>query len=252
MSLKDKVVLVTGGSSGMGAAIAAKFTSKGAKVAIVGRNAAKLQEVSAKNGNKPHVIVADLINDEDVKRIISETISHYGQLDVLVNNAGCNNIVSFLAENAMDTFDQIMLTNLRSAVLLTNIAAPHLIKTKGNVVNISSISALRPYSVTGFSYDTSKAALEHFTRCVALELGPKGVRVNAVSPGPVKSDLVGSMGISAEEAQLIYESVKKGTLLDKVADPEEVADLVYYLASNKARSVTGASFVIDNGANLNS
>lgn len=252
MGLNGKVVLVTGGSSGMGAAIAEKFVKEGAKVAIVGRNAQKLKDVSAKNGNKPHMIVADLVNDEDVKRIVSETISHYGQLDVLVNNAGSNNIVSFLAENAMDTFDQIMLTNLRGAVQLTNVAAPHLIKTKGNVINISSISALRPYSVTGFSYDTSKAALEHFTRCIALELGPKGVRVNAVSPGPVKSDLVSSMGISSAEAQQIYEAVKKGTVLDKVADPEEVADLVAYLAGEKARSITGATFVIDNGAHINS
>ncbi|KAJ8721913.1 hypothetical protein PYW08_004315 [Mythimna loreyi] len=249
MSFQDKVVLVTGASSGIGAAIAIKFAEEGAKVAIVGRKKQKLEEVAKKCGN-PLVLVSDVSKDADVKRIISETVRQFGKLDILINNAGIGGNVSILAENAMQTFDQVMATNLRSVVYLTNLAAPHIVKTKGNIINISSIAA---YAIVGketFSYCTSKAALDHFTRAVAQELAESGVRVNVINPGPVVTDFVMNMGATAEIQDAAWKHAATMTALKRVSVPEEIADLVLFTASDKARAITGSSFVSDNGSLL--
>ncbi|KAJ8721919.1 hypothetical protein PYW08_004321 [Mythimna loreyi] len=249
MSFQDKVVIVTGGSSGIGAATAIKFAEEGAKVAIVGRNKAKLDNVAKQCGN-PLVIVADVSKDADIKRIISETLKQFGKLDILVNNAGIAHSVSILAEQAMTVFDNVMSTNLRSVVYLTHLAAPHLVKTKGNIVNISSVAGLRVLAKDTFSYSTSKAGLDHFTRAVAQELAENGVRVNSVNPGPVKTDIIGNMGATGEMEEAVYKYMQNMTALNRISGPEEIADVVLFLASDKARAITGSSFVSDNGTLL--
>ncbi|KAJ8721914.1 hypothetical protein PYW08_004316 [Mythimna loreyi] len=246
MSFQDKVVLVIGSSSGIGAATAIKFAEEGAKVAIVGRKKQKLEEVAKKCGN-PLVLVADISKDEDVKRIISETLREFGKLDILINNAGIGGNVSILAENAMQTFDQVMTTNLRAIVYLTNLAAPHIVKTKGNIINISSVAAYRAIGKESFSYCTSKAALDHFTRAVAQELAESGVRVNVINPGPVVTDFVMNMGLPAEVQDAAWKKAATLTALQRVSIPEEIADLILFTASDKARGITGSSFVSDNG-----
>ncbi|KAG6457622.1 L-xylulose reductase [Manduca sexta] len=254
MDFSNKVVLVTGGSSGIGAAIAIKFAAHGAQVAIVGRNKVKLQNVSeecSRNGSKPLVIVADVSNDVDVKRIVTETIAHFGTLHVLINNAGIGGSASILSSDTVQMFDRVMATNVRSVVHLTHLAAPHLIETKGNIINISSIASLKTVSKEGFAYSASKACLDHFSRCIALELASKGVRVNTVNPGPVKSDIIANMGVPEVAQKFIWEKMQKVTALDRISEPEEVADLVLFLASDKARSITGSTYVTDNGACLN-
>ncbi|KAH9642932.1 hypothetical protein HF086_011289 [Spodoptera exigua] len=233
MSFQNKVVLVTGGSSGIGAAIAIKFAEEGAKVAIVGRNQEKLNDVAKKCGN-PLVIQADVTNDVDVKRIVNETVKNYGQIDVLVNNAGIVQIASIEAENAIEVFDKVMSTNLRSVVYLTNIAVPYLKKTKGNIINISSIAGICILSKEGFCYDTSKAALDHFTRSIALELASSGVRVNVINPGPVKTDIISNMGTPKETEDVILKNMQSMTALGRISGPEEIAHLALFLASDKA------------------
>lgn len=250
MNFKDKVVIVTGGSSGIGAATAIKFAEEGAKVVIVGRNEKKLQNVSAqceKAGSKPLVIVADVTNDEQVKRIINDTLKRYGKLDVLVNNAGAAAQTSILAPEALQVFDRLNAVDLRSVVYLTNLAAPHLIESKGNVINISSTAALSVSTLIGFAYHTVKAGLDHFTRCVALELASKGVRVNVINPGPVKTDIIETFVKDENVQQQMWEMMKEATPLKKISESEEIGDLVLFLASDKARSITGATFVVDNG-----
>lgn len=246
MSFQDKVVLVTGGSSGIGAAIAIKFAEEGAKVAIVGRNQEKLNDVAKKCGN-PLVIQADVTKDEDIKRIVNETVAKYGQIDVLVNNAGIVQIASIEAENAIEVFDKVMSTNLRSVVYLTSLAVPYLKKTKGNIINISSIAGIRVLSKEGFCYDTSKAGLDHFTRSVALELASSGVRVNVINPGPVKTDIMSNMGTPKEMEDVILKNMQGMTALGRISGPEEIAHLALFLASDKADAITGSSFVSDNG-----
>lgn len=255
MSLLGKVALVTGASSGIGASTALKFISEGAKVAIVGRNVSKLKDVSAKCeelGNEHLTIVGDVTDDDSVKRIVDVTLHKYGQLDILVNSAGIGGFSSIFAPNALKIYDSVMSVNIRALVSLTNLVAPHLIKTKGNIVNISSVSGIRPYVSTGFAYNLSKAAVNHFTSTVAVEFARHGVRVNVINPGPVQTDIIKNAGMKEDDEAKFWQGLKKGTVLGKIADPEEVAELVLFLASNKARSITGSSFLIDNGTVIKS
>ncbi|KAH9631975.1 hypothetical protein HF086_000312 [Spodoptera exigua] len=246
MSLQDKVAIVTGSSSGIGAAIAIKFAEEGAKVTIVGRNKEKLNNVAKKLGD--HLVVtADVTKEEDAQRILKETVKKFGKLDILVNNAGIATIAKFDDENLMTVFDEIMKLNIRSVVYLTHIARPHLVETKGNVVNVSGVAGIKPFANGFLSLAVSKAALDHFTRSVALELAPNGIRVNAVSPGPVYSDIFENMGVKKEDASGFYENMRQSTALKRVSDPVEIADLVTFLASDKAKAITGTISVCDNG-----
>lgn len=250
MDFTGKVIVVTGASSGIGAAIAIQFAAHGANVALVGRNEQKLKAVSEKcekSTRKPLVIIADVTKDADAKRIISETIQIFGKLDVLVNNAGIGGLISILPGNAMQVFDRIIATNLRATVYMTKLAAPHIIETKGNIINISSIASLGVISKQNFAYCTSKAGLDHFTRCVALELASKGVRVNSINPGPVKTNIIENMGATESQEQYMWNMFLKATALNRISGPEEIADLALFLASDKAKSITGSIYLTDNG-----
>lgn len=253
MSFQNKVVIVTGASSGIGAATAIAFAAQGAKVSMVGRNETKLANVSKiarQKGSKPLVIAADVSIDTDAKRIIDDTIKHYGGLDILVNNAGIFTRTSIFAPDAVENYDKVMAINLRATVQLTYLAVPHLIKSKGNIVNISSVVALGTILDDSFAYAVSKAGMDHFSRAMALELSKHGVRVNAVNPGPVKSDLGENAGMTKEQEVVHMAAVSKSTTLNRIGEPEEIADLILFLASDKARSVTGSNYVSDNGSLL--
>ncbi|XP_059046915.1 3-oxoacyl-[acyl-carrier-protein] reductase FabG-like [Achroia grisella] len=247
MSFSNKVVIVTGASSGIGAATAVQFAKEGADVVIVGRKENKLRNVSeecASNGNTPLVINADVSNDDDAKRIINETINKFGKIDVLVNNAGISRKGNILNGTILQAYDNIMAVNIRAVVHLTALAAPHLIETKGNIVNISSIAGKSAVLTDYGAYNISKAALDHFTRGAALELSSSGVRVNAISPGPVRTDIIENAGVS----DLSWDILSSLTPLKRCSEPDEIAELVLYLASEKARGITGSDFVSDNGA----
>ncbi|CAH0595534.1 unnamed protein product [Chrysodeixis includens] len=249
MSFQNKVVLITGGSSGIGAATAELFAKEGADIAIVARNEVKLKntaEKCEKLGAKVLIIKADVAVDSDLKRIIKETIDRFNKIDVLVNNAGILTSATIEDENLMEIYDKTINTNLRSTVYLTNLAVPYLIKTKGNVVNISSIlgsSTLgNPHRL---SYCVSKAGMDHFTRAAALQLTSSGVRVNAVSPGATKTDVLSNAGI-----QTSWDDIAKIFKVERISEPEEIGEVILFLASDKARSITGANYCIDNGALL--
>ncbi|KAG6450633.1 hypothetical protein O3G_MSEX006675 [Manduca sexta] len=251
MNFNDKVIFVTGGSSGIGAAIAVKFAAHGAKVAIVGRNETKLKNVSVeceRSGSKPLIIIADVARDGDADKAISATITHFGKIDVLVNNAGITGYSSIVTNDTMVLFDRIMSVNLRAAVYITHLTVPYLIETKGNIINVSSIASTCALSKGHYAYCTSKAALDHFSRCIALELAPKGVRVNTVNPGPVKTDFVENMRTLNAYSDDVWEKLKTIMPLKRIGNSEEIADLVIFVASDNAGSVTGSSFFSDNGS----
>ncbi|XP_023953302.1 uncharacterized oxidoreductase SSP0419-like [Bicyclus anynana] len=215
MSFENKIAIVTGASSGIGAATAVAFSLQGAKVVMVGRNEAKLTKVAAKC-SKPLVILADVTKDADVKRIVDETIKKFGQIDILVNNAGLLRNGGLIENDIMPAYDAIMNVNVRGVVNLTSLASQHLAKTKGNVVNISSAAAfLTPMVPGSLSYYISKAAINHFGACAAAELAPHGIRVNTVSSGPVKTDLFENSGIDVK-----YEDFEKVVALGRVSEPE--------------------------------
>ncbi|XP_068623762.1 3-oxoacyl-[acyl-carrier-protein] reductase FabG-like [Battus philenor] len=245
MSFINKTVLVTGSSSGIGAATVIGFAKEGADVVLVGRNQVKLNKVRNKCesfGSKTLVVKSDVTNDDDIKRIIEETINKFGKLDVLVNNVGSFVLTDFKSENFMSLYDAVMNLNLRSSVFITHLATSHLIKTKGNVLFISSIGAKRCVgNADSISYSTSKDALTRFAKCAALKLSENGVRVNVISPGPVRTDALENL------PHVSWEQLADITAFKRVSEPTEIADLILFLASEKARGITGADFIIDNG-----
>lgn len=253
MSLINKVAIVTGASSGIGAAIAVKLSEAGAQVAIVGRNETNLKDTSLKcesSGSKPLIIVADVTKETDAKRIISETVQFFGKLDILVNNAGVANYASVADEDAMKVFDTVFSVNLRAAVQMTNLAVEHLTLTKGNIVNISSTASEVVLFRSGSAYCSSKAGLDHFIRAAALDLSTREIRVNGINPGPVKTFIFENTGINPEFSSEFYKLMKQSTVFNRFVDAQEIGDLVVFIASDKARSITGSNIFIDNGSHL--
>lgn len=183
MDFTGKVVLITGASSGIGAVTAKYLTHLGASVVMTGRNVESLKKSGAKcvGKHEPLLIAADVTKEEDNARVIEETINKYGKLDVLINNAG-RGVFGSIETTSLDQLDDMLNINVRGAYHITMLAVPHLIKSKGNIVNVSSITGIRVFP-NSLAYCISKAALDQFTRCVALELAPKQVRVNSVNPG---------------------------------------------------------------------
>jgi len=250
---KSKVVIVTGSSSGIGATTAVKFAAEGANVVIHGRKEAALNEVKEKclkagGGNtKVHICIGDISNEDVRQKLINETVKEFGKIDVLVNNAGLFDPKTF-TEASMDVYDKLFDVNLRSLIALTQIAAPHLVKSKGNIVNISSDVGCKAVTWAMF-YALTKAALNHFTKCLALELGPKGVRVNSVNPAYIpETDVLSRAGISDEGQEFYVKMAKEGFPLRRPGTVGEVADGILFLASDKATFVTGVIFPVDGGS----
>lgn len=250
MQFTGKVVLITGASSGIGAATAKQFANLGASVALTGRNKENLESVasqcaSVSNIPKPFVIPGELTNENDTKRILEATVKHFGQLDVLVNNAGI--LESGTIENtSLEQYDRLMNINVRSIYHLSMLAVPHLIKTKGNIVNVSSVNGIRAFPGV-LAYCMSKAALDQFTRCAALDLAPKQVRVNSVNPGVTVTNLHKRSGMQEEQYKEFLERSKQTHALGRPGFPEEVAKAIVYLASDDASFVTGVSLPVDGG-----
>lgn len=249
MSFQSKIVLITGASSGIGAATALHFAKLGAKLALTGRNLVNLQDVADRCEKscslKPFVVAGDLTNDGDTKRILDSTIAHYNSLDVLVNNAGILEMGS-IESTSTDQYDRIMNSNVRSIYHLTMLAVPHLIKTKGNIVNVSSVNGVRSFPNV-LSYCMSKAAVDQFTKCVALELAPKGVRVNSVNPGVVVTNILKRQGMNEEDYAKFLERTKDTHALGRPGTPEEVAKAIAFLASEDASFSTGDLLLVDGG-----
>ncbi|EGI64444.1 3-oxoacyl-[acyl-carrier-protein] reductase [Acromyrmex echinatior] len=249
MSFLKKVILITGASSGIGATTAIHLAQLGASLAITGRNKHNLDKVAEQCGElKPFVIIGDLANENDLKNIIDLTIKHYGKLDVLVNNAGIFELGG-IETTSLEQYDNIFNVNVRSIFQLTALAVPHLIKTKGNIVNISSILGLRPLKNT-LAYCMSKAALDHFTHCVALELGSRQVRVNTINPGAIVTRIFQNSGMSQEELKIFFERSKAWHALERNGDALEIAKTIAFLASDDASFITGVTLSVDGGMHI--
>jgi NAD(P)-dependent dehydrogenase (short-subunit alcohol dehydrogenase family) len=247
-SLQDKVVIVTGGSSGIGRAAALEFAQRGAKVLITGRRAAALDATS---GGRANIVglVADAADPDDAVRTVAKALGTWGRLDALVNNAGAGAILP-LAEGSAERIAAIFAVNVLGPSQLATAALPHLEMTKGAIVNVSSTFGSKP--AAGLShYAASKAALEHLTRCWALELAPNGIRVNAVAAGPTESGaLTGMMGLSPAQAEAIKEQERGQIPLKRRGTPEEVARWIVALADPASDWITGQVIAIDGGLGL--
>jgi NAD(P)-dependent dehydrogenase (short-subunit alcohol dehydrogenase family) len=246
--MSGKVAIVTGASSGIGRATAKIFAENGFTVIAVGRSEKELfavgKEVVSDTGSiKTHL--ADVLEISQLDRVVSDTIDAHGRLDVLVNSAG---IISngTLENTALDDWDKMMAVNLRSVFILSQKCVPHLIRSKGNIVNVSSVAGTRAFPNV-LAYCVSKAAIDQLTRCSALELAGKGVRVNAVNPGVVVTNIHKRGGMEEEAYSQFLEHSKTTHPIGRVGTPEEVGELIYYLASEKAGWITGATYEIDGG-----
>jgi NAD(P)-dependent dehydrogenase (short-subunit alcohol dehydrogenase family) len=247
----EKVVLVTGATSGIGHAVAVKFAEASARVAALGRNQEALTEVEnavKSAGGQALTLTVDVTKGDETRRAIDEAINRFGRLDVLVNAAGHISSGS-IETTSLAAWDAMMDVNLRSVFQLMQLATPHLIETKGNIVNVSSVTGLRSFPGV-LAYCVSKAALDQLTRCAALELAPKGVRVNAVNPGVVVTEIHKRGGMSEADYEKFLEHSKTTHPLGRVGDPKEIAELIFYLASEKASWITGATYQIDGGRAL--
>lgn len=248
-SLAGKVALITGASSGIGAATAVLFSKLGAQLALTGRNEENLMKTGDKchkeSGIKPLLVTGDLTNESDTERVVKNSVDHFGRLNILVNNAG---IIALggIQQVTLDQYDLVMNTNVRSMLHITQLSVPHLIETQGNIVNVSSINGLRAFAGV-LTYSLSKHTIDAFTRCVALDLADKQVRVNCVNPGVTHTELHRRAGLGEAEYEDYLKRARRTHALGRHGEPEEVADVIAYLASDLASFITGANIPVDGG-----
>jgi NAD(P)-dependent dehydrogenase (short-subunit alcohol dehydrogenase family) len=246
--MNDNVAVVTGASSGIGRATALLFAKNGWSVVAFGRNENELNALrddSRDTDGTIRIHLGDITETSQVDRLVSDTIDNLGRIDALVNAAGIIKSGN-IEDTTLDDWDKMMNVNIRSAFYLMQKCVPHLAATKGNVVNVSSVTGTRAFPNV-LAYCVSKAATDQLTRCTALELAPKGIRVNAVNPGVVITNLHKRGGMSDEAYEKFLDHAKNTHPIGRPGRPEEVAELICYLASEKAAWITGATYEIDGG-----
>jgi NAD(P)-dependent dehydrogenase (short-subunit alcohol dehydrogenase family) len=251
MSFAGKTVIVTGSTSGIGRATAEAFGRAGAAVVIVGRSAEVLAQVAAQitaDGGRPLALAADLTAPDAPVRIVRGAVDAFGGLDVLVNAAGI--IASGTLQATTDAvWDEMMAVNLRAPFRLMREAASHLAARKGTVVNVSSVNGLRSFPGV-LAYCVSKSGVDQLTRCAALEMAPLGVRVNAVNPGVTVTNLHRRSGMGEPQYAAFLERSKETHPLGRPGQPDDVASLILFLASERAGWMTGETIPIDGGRHL--
>ncbi|KAL8599082.1 hypothetical protein ACOMHN_006891 [Nucella lapillus] len=245
-----KVALITGASSGIGRSTAVKFARLGARLALVGRNWPEL-EATAKEcqadpaSEKLLLLKADLTSEGDTERVVRDTLDRYQQLDILVNCAGIY-ATGTIETTSLQQYDDVFIINVRAVYHLTMLCVPHLVQTRGTIVNVSSMNGTRVFP-GDLAYCMSKGAVDQFTRCVALELGPKQVRVNSVNPGVIITNVHRRAGMGEEAYQKFLERSCVTHPLGRPGSAEEVSNAIAFLASSAAASITGATLPVDGG-----
>lgn len=248
MTQCHKVALVTGGGTGIGAAVARRLDADGYSVAVTGRRPGPIEDVAAEIGGL--AVTADTGVETDVERAVQETVQRFGGLDAVVCNAGIGGEGS-LRELDPATWEEVIRTNLTGAFLMCRAAIDHVAERRGAIVTISSAAGLRA-SPESLAYCSSKAGLQMLTQCLAVDHGPEGVRVNCVAPGWVRTpmadgemDALGDrLGISRDRA---YDACSADIPLRRAASAEEVAATVAWLVSDDASYVNGAIVPVDGG-----
>ena len=251
MNFTGKTVIVTGATSGIGRAAAEAFGREGASVVVVGRKETIVGEVVRAiedAGGRALPCAADITADEAPTRIVRTAVDRFGGLDVLVNAAGII-ATATLDATTDETWDTMMDVNVRAPFRLMRAAAPKLIERKGSIVNVSSVNGLRSFPGV-LAYNVSKSAVDQLTRCAALELAAAGVRVNAVNPGVTVTNLHRRAGMDESKYAAFLERSKETHPLGRPGQPQEVASLILFLASDRAGWMTGETIPIDGGRHL--
>jgi NAD(P)-dependent dehydrogenase (short-subunit alcohol dehydrogenase family) len=247
-TLKDKVALVTGASRGIGRSIAEVFAREGAHVVICGRKQETLDQVAREIGSNVLPMACHIGQAEQLEQLVAGAIAKFGRIDILVNNAGTNIAQGPTLESTDLQFDKMVEINLKSTFRLVRLVAPGMCERgSGSIINISSIAGLRP-QFEGMLYSMTKAALIMMTQSYALELGPRGVRVNAIAPGLIQTALGEFYWKDPERSgkQMERQSIRH------LGQPREIADVALLLASDESSYMTGQTLVVDGGFLLSS
>ena len=237
-SLK-KLAIITGAARGIGLATALLFNENGYKVAVVDNDKKEIDNLSFKNKDIK-TFCFDISNDDELDNMYNQILEWHNRIDVLVNNAGVADFGN-IEETNFKRWNEVMKTNLNGVFLCSQKGIAHLKKTKGNIINIASISGLRA-STLRVAYGTSKAAVIQLTKQQAAELGEYGIRVNCIAPGPVKTKLA-----MAVHTQDIIEAYHDAIPLNRYGTEKEIANGIYFLASEKASYITGQVLAVDGG-----
>ncbi|KAG9509087.1 Granaticin polyketide synthase putative ketoacyl reductase 2, partial [Fragariocoptes setiger] len=248
----NEVVMITGSGSGIGKGTALAFAALNNQLVLIDKNADKLEETcleceqKSPNKIKPLKLIDDVSLPDTAQNAIKTTIDTFGRLDVLINNAGITALTCFDDPQVLDVYHRVIATNMHATVYLSVAAYPHLKRTGGSIVNVSSMLDDKP-ARSKFAYCMSKAAITMLTKCLAHDYAPH-VRVNCVSPGPIASSILDDMGINLEARRA---NGVKNTLVRRIGEPEDVAKMIIYLASkNKSSFITGSRVLVDGGYTL--
>lgn len=249
MRLQGKVAIVTGGGGGIGRATSCLFAKEGAKVVVsdVNEESASLTvELIKEAGGEAISVPANMVNPEEVEQIVNKTIEAYGGLDILFNNAGVGNEEVKLAEMSVEEWDRVVDINLKGVFLGIKYALPKMEERGGgSIINTSSVLGFRGKKYVG-PYNASKGGVVLLTQNAALEYGKNNIRVNAVAPGVIDTDII--QGWKDDERK--WPIISKANALRRVGQPEEVAKAVLFLASDDASFVTGSTIFVDGGGML--
>ena len=244
--IKGKVALITGASKGIGAAIGLALAEHGAKVVISSRKKEGIDNTVnrlTKSGLNAHGIVCNVGDETQLNMLVDETVSHFGGIDILVNNAATNPVYGPIDQADSEVFDKIMNINLKACFLLSNRCRPSMIERGGgSIINISSVEGVKPSRGLGL-YSISKAGLIMLTKTQAKEWGKQGIRSNVICPGLIKTKF--SKALWSDEKNLAR--FTKHLALNRMADPDEIAGLALFLASNASSYCTGSTFTADGG-----
>jgi NAD(P)-dependent dehydrogenase (short-subunit alcohol dehydrogenase family) len=248
MLLKDKVAVITGGTSGIGRATAAIFVQEGAQVFLSGRRRDLGEEISAGLGSRARFVHADVAREDDIVALVAHVVESAGRIDCLFNNAGFGGRYTPIAETSADAFDAVLAVNLRGPLLGMKHVAPIMVNQRsGSIISTASLGGHRA-GYTGHDYSAAKAALIHLTRTVAAELGESGVRVNSISPGPTVTEIF-TRHLAADARSEAFKRLRErfSTMqpLPRAGEAEDVAKVALFLASDLASFVSGQDVVVD-------
>jgi meso-butanediol dehydrogenase/(S,S)-butanediol dehydrogenase/diacetyl reductase len=241
-AFSEKVVVITGGGSGIGAAAAARFIAEGASVVISGRNMERLERAKADfPADRVLAFAADVSKIEECEALVAATVERFGRIDALVNNAGAN-VVGTISDTTEATWRECMGADLDSVFFMIRAALPHLTKSRGSIVNIGSVSSLGG-GWSHAAYCAAKAAVANLTRSVACDVGKYGVRANTICPGLTVTDMVSE--IMKDDALL--DKAWERIPLRRAGKPDEIASAICFLASDQASFITGVALPVDGG-----
>lgn len=251
MKLKDKVAIVTGGSGGIGQGICDRLAKEGANIVINYRSAKedaeKAQESVRAIGSKALIIKADLSKVEEINHLIQQTIDHFGKVDILVNNAGLEIRDDFWDVSEED-YDLVLNVNLKAVFFATQAVVKHFMATDnpGRIINISSVHEELPFPHFT-SYCASKGGVKMIARNLSVELGPMGITINNIAPGAISTPINQKLLDNPEQLKKVTQNIPLG----RMGEPEDVAGMVAFLASDDAKYVTGSTFYVDGGLTWN-